>query len=307
LQDSVSFGNQLSDFAVGRLPNGSGAFALTVPSRGAANAAAGTGPVSAVKVNEWLADPTSGSDMIELYNTSALPVALGGYFLTDTLSDKTKSVVQTLTFIGGSGSSRWLPLIADNSTAPGHVNFALSKSGEAVGIFSPTGEQIDAVVFGAQTQGVSQGSYPDGSGSIVFMPPSLGLANVFDATDSDGDGMPDVWEKAHGLNSISALDAALDADGDGMSNLAEYLADTDPQSAASRFTSNVVKDSAGISVHFLARAGRGYRVEYSLNLAAGSWQKLVDVPAQALPTEMSIPDPAAGSSPRFYRVITPNP
>ncbi|PKP93819.1 MAG: pectate lyase [Alphaproteobacteria bacterium HGW-Alphaproteobacteria-16] len=40
--------------------------------------------------------------------------------------------------------------------------------------------------------------------------------------DSDGDGMPDVWERARGLDPASA-DGAADRDRDGFSNLEEYL------------------------------------------------------------------------------------
>ena len=45
--------------------------------------------------------------------------------------------------------------------------------------------------------------------------------------DNDNDGMPDAWEIAHGLNPL-VNDAAGDLDGDGISNLAEYLAGSDP-------------------------------------------------------------------------------
>lgn len=41
-------------------------------------------------------------------------------------------------------------------------------------------------------------------------------------TDSDGDGMPDSWESARGLNP-SADDSAGDRDGDGFTNIEEYL------------------------------------------------------------------------------------
>ena len=53
----------------------------------------------------------------------------------------------------------------------------------------------------------------------VFGPPSL---------DSDGDGIPDYWEIAHGLNPYDPSDADLDSDGDGGSNLDEFLGGTDP-------------------------------------------------------------------------------
>ena len=58
----------------------------------------------------------------------------------------------------------------------------------------------------------------------------LGNTSAFAAyKDTDNDGMPDVWEDAHGLNRNSAADATLDPDSDGATNLREYLAGTDPQ------------------------------------------------------------------------------
>lgn len=48
--------------------------------------------------------------------------------------------------------------------------------------------------------------------------------------DSDGDGMPDAWELANGLNPF-ANDAGGDADGDGITNLQEYLHGLNPQVA----------------------------------------------------------------------------
>jgi hypothetical protein len=53
-----------------------------------------------------------------------------------------------------------------------------------------------------------------------------------DSKDSDGDRMTDDWERAHGLNARDASDATLDPDGDDFSNVQEYFAATDPQSAA---------------------------------------------------------------------------
>jgi hypothetical protein len=60
------------------------------------------------------------------------------------------------------------------------------------------------------------------------------LDDVTTGGDTDGDGMPDLWETANGLNP-AVNDAALDADSnggaDGLTNLQELLAGTNPQAS----------------------------------------------------------------------------
>jgi hypothetical protein len=54
--------------------------------------------------------------------------------------------------------------------------------------------------------------------------------------DADGDGLPNGWEIAHGLDPLDSTGvngADGDPDGDGYSNLQEYLAGSDPQNPAS--------------------------------------------------------------------------
>ena len=46
--------------------------------------------------------------------------------------------------------------------------------------------------------------------------------------DTDGDGMPDVWETDNGLDPNNPDDALWDKDNDGCNNLCEFLNDTDP-------------------------------------------------------------------------------
>src|SRR5579862_97387 len=59
---------------------------------------------------------------------------------------------------------------------------------------------------------------------------TLGIS-VSAMLDSDGDGMPDEWEIANGLNPLDPSDAAQDPDGDGLTNLQEYKAGTNPHVA----------------------------------------------------------------------------
>lgn len=49
------------------------------------------------------------------------------------------------------------------------------------------------------------------------------LAPAAAPPDADGDGMPDSWELAHGLDPQQAQDGVADADGDGYTNLESYL------------------------------------------------------------------------------------
>ncbi len=41
--------------------------------------------------------------------------------------------------------------------------------------------------------------------------------------DSDGDGMPDEWEIANGLNPNDPSDAVKDCNGDGYTNIEKYI------------------------------------------------------------------------------------
>jgi hypothetical protein len=166
----LSYGLQAVDYAVGRVPDGTGAFVLTVPTPSGGNIAAALASANSVKVNEWMASPASGSDWFELWNPNPQPVAIGGYHLTDNLNNRTKSPIPALSFLGGS-TNGYQRFWADNSPISGanHVAFALSTT-EAIGFATPSGSLIDAVSYTNQAANVSEGRFPDGSATIVRFP-----------------------------------------------------------------------------------------------------------------------------------------
>jgi hypothetical protein len=130
--------------------------------------------------------------------------------------------------------------------------------------------------------------------------------------DSDGDGIPDSWMVLHfGHPTGQAFDqsrAQDDPDGDGMSNLKEYLSGTDPLDPNSCLRLQAQRGSAGSGpqLQFTAVAGLAYSMQFSTNLAAGSWLKLTDVPADPTTHQVNLNDPGtANVHYRFYRVVTP--
>jgi hypothetical protein len=63
---------------------------------------------------------------------------------------------------------------------------------------------------------------------VVIVKAKVEEEKPVDGPDDDGDGLPDVWEQAHGLDPLDPSDALKDLDGDDLSNLMEYQHNTDP-------------------------------------------------------------------------------
>ena len=174
LLDSLAYGVQANDYSVGRSPNGGTNWTLTLPTIGMANIAATTGDRTQVRINEWMASNPNGADWFELYNPNPQPVNLSGLYLTDDVStpvSRQKFQIAPLSYLG-EGLYGYQRFWADKipSAGPEHVNFKLKAAGGLLGLYAPGDVQIDAVAYGAQTSGVSQGRLPDGSANLVFFP-----------------------------------------------------------------------------------------------------------------------------------------
>jgi hypothetical protein len=186
LQDQLTFGLQLRDRSIGRVPDGGGNFTLTRPTPFEPNVAEPLGDPSTLKINEWsalngesVANPDS--DWFELYNPDTRPVALEGLVLTDqAAAPATNAALTALSFIEGRG---FVEFTADDKLSPAdNVNFKLSStSGDRILLYQPDRfTLIDSVQFGPQTLNISQGRLPDGSANIVFFrtnQPTKGSSN----------------------------------------------------------------------------------------------------------------------------------
>ncbi len=105
-----------------------------------------------------------------------------------------------------------------------------------VGAVLPRRDPLDARIVEEARTGTATygGAWGEGRG-IVDSQAQVGgwpeLASSAPPRDSDHDGMPDEWERRHGLDAFDASDNDGDADSDGYTEVEEYLNDTHPRVA----------------------------------------------------------------------------
>lgn len=90
--------------------------------------------------------------------------------------------------------------------------------------------------------------------------------------DSDGDGLPDAWERLN-FGNLTTANGTSDNDGDGFSDLQEYLAGTNPRDASSFLTIVSYSASPGGSpamITWTSQPTRFYQIQQRLDLNAGS-------------------------------------
>ncbi|MDP4210923.1 MAG: T9SS type A sorting domain-containing protein [Bacteroidota bacterium] len=103
------------------------------------------------------------------------------------------------------------------------------------GSFLPKRDTVDGRIVDETRKGIVNfgGAYGPGKGIIDNVEQVGGypmLKNVTPLADSDHDGMPDVWETAHGLNPNDPSDRNGDKNADGYTNLEDYLNSINEQS-----------------------------------------------------------------------------
>jgi hypothetical protein len=337
--DVVAFGPQAADLSLGRLGNEWRLLAAPTPASPNAGPAS-LGTPASLRLNEWLASPPDAEDdFFELYNSSPLPIELGGLFLTDDLSisGRTKFQIAPLSFIGPLGFTRFK---ADGRASAGrdHVNFQLNAEAGALRLSSAGLNNIDTILYGLQRSGVSEGRWPDGTAAITTFPcptpgasngsaelaiaahpksllVSIGGAARFSVSVS---GRPFVVQWFHDgaaltgasnlvllLASVQAADAgayyalATNACSSATSTVAQLTVEQPP-----RLSEPATLGNDGFAFRLHGQPGLTYAVEKTTNLT--SWNTLGNVTLSD--GYATVRDPSAtNASPAFYRARYPTP
>jgi 1,4-alpha-glucan branching enzyme len=176
---------------------------------------------------------------------------------------------------------------------PDDANWGVPQEGNASGFKSSVDFQWPAGVQGWRFISFNEKTFATSVGTFEG------------AADSDGDGMPDDWEVAYGLNPAVA-DGSGDADGDSVGNLLEYQRLSNPQDAGDHYaamhmpgsgywgwgegaaSNAMVWNPAIARWEFVFRAAGAFEFEFKFvaadyNIGTWGWVDGVGVEGQAVP------------------------
>ncbi len=112
-------------------------------------------------------------DWIEIYNAGDEAVMLGGYYLSDDLTDPTKMFQISSEFPDSVTISAGGYLLFFANSDPDwsvlNLNFKLGGGGEAIGFWNPDQVFVDSLTYGEQIADVSFGRYEDGTNNWYAM------------------------------------------------------------------------------------------------------------------------------------------
>ena len=227
--------------------------------------------------------------------------------------------------------------LATNTPLFGPYQGRLANEGEAVELLKPDPPQmpprpdagfvpyivVDRVVYGnsapwpaANGNGMSlqrkvAGAYGNDPANWKAGWPTPGLDNSTTiVVDTDGDGLPDDWERAYGLDRFDATGdngADGDPDHDGLTNLQEYRLGGNP-CALSVVVTRVSLAPGGLRLAFNGVAGKSYAVHYRDSLEEGGWLLWASVlpPSSTQEVELTL-KLMPGVPARFFRVVMVGP
>lgn len=138
---------------------------------------------------------------------------------------------------------------------------------------------------------------------------TVNTTSIAPGADTDGDGIPDAWERLHASGSLTTMNATTDSDGDGVLDKDEYATDTDPFDPTDRLQiltlvpprQLVVSGPFMTDLIWTTKPTRKYTIETNADLLS-LWNTPVSniIPSAGSTTAASFPDGPALQ--QFYRV-----
>ena len=206
---------------------------------------------------------------------------------------------------------------AQYPSAPLHGLYTgkLDNAGETITLVLPSGATVFSASYdnaapwpteadntGFSLQRMNYTQSPTNPANWIAAAPTPGGPLPVSLRDTDGDGMTDGWETAHGLNPLDPSDAAADPDHDGMSNLAEYLAGTNPNDPTSKAALNLRVDGTNAIVTWQAGTNATQYLQRRLTPDSSNlWHDILTNPAPA-PASGSFTDQLGTNAMQFYRM-----
>ncbi|MDA0812301.1 MAG: CotH kinase family protein [Verrucomicrobia bacterium] len=247
----------------------------------------GTDP-RALKISEiHFAPPGAGQQVrreyVELLNTGDSPLALGGV----TLEDAVDFTFPEPFVLSGKGR---VVLVRDRAAfaaawprtvIAGEYAGALANEGETLVLRHPVLGVLETINFRPYSPWPENSSGSEVSLQRTTFSRSAALASSWAAApptpalevdpaliDTDGDGLPDEWEKDNGTK-LASPDALVDYDGDGFDSRQEFLAGTSPVDASDflQINSTWVATTGNIHVAINVVPRRSYALQFSQDLA----------------------------------------
>ena len=199
--DTVTFGVQIVDLSIGRIPDGpGGVWTLNTPTPptpefpNRANRAAllatpfttnGAIIITNLFINEWAATNSSGDDWLELYNAATNPIALAGLVFSTAIPPAltTNTPRPALSFIDASGFIKYNCVGNKSVKDSTDLDFKLShNTGETISLYPIAGQTnvwIDRITFPGNNfilnfwlPDISYGRLPDGNTNVVLFTPN---------------------------------------------------------------------------------------------------------------------------------------
>ena len=241
----------------------------------------GAGTVTIAGVNTHTGNLNNTGGGLILDPSGSLRFVPGASGVTNAITGTSAATLNGAFNVDLTSTSTTLGSIWDLITTTGTVTIGAN--------FTVTGFTAGAGALGSRvwTSGIYQ----------LMRPPASSVVGA--VSDSDSDGMDDVWESTYGL-AVGTNDSADDFDRDGTNNLTEFRLGLIPNNGSSVFA--VSRNATSGQLTWPSKDGATFRIERSTTL--GTWIPLETAyPAAAgAGTTTSYTDGSAPAGKSFYRI-----